>query len=172
MKKITKLWLLTLGLAGCLVALNASADTGDNKEVSLTLNAWNNSCTIESYAFWEHSASPDDINLTEIEHPITCLFLENATGTVTLALADLSDGGANSIDNDNFSFAVAAAGKTWQIAELGATNASFADTTTIYVKDVNKLWSWASTLTISWTVPGWTPSWTYTGALNLLITNS
>ena len=171
MKKITKLWLLSLGLAGCLVALNASASTGDTNTVSLTLNEWSNSCTIEDYAFWSKDASADAINLQEIDHDITCLFLENPAVTVSLSLANLSDG-TNTIANSNFTFAVDAAGHTWSIADLSATANDFSTSRDIYSKAVNTLWSWASSLTLSWVIPAWTPSWEYTGALNLTITAS
>jgi len=171
MKKITKLWLLTLGLAGCLVALNASASSGDNKKVSLTLNEWNNSCTIVDYNFWTTGASAEAIELGEKTGDITCLFLANAETTVSLSLANLS-GDTTTIPSSNFTFAVAAATSTWTIYNLDYIAGDFSGTIAIYDKAEKTLWSWESILTISWTIPAWTPASTYTGALDLTITES
>lgn len=172
MKKITKIWVLLLALVACITVLNANAQTTmDTKQVSLTLSGWSNSCTIVDYPFGAHDVSVNPIALGEKTGAITCQFLENPQATVSVSLANLQSA-ADSIAYDNFQFKVDADNAPqWMINPLTATAYTTFENAaqSIYVKDENKLWSWASTLTLSWTVPAWKPSGTYTWNLNLTI---
>jgi hypothetical protein len=74
------------------------------------------------------------------------------------------------ITANNFNFALAAATASWLIDNLAAVaTTAFPGPNPIYTKAVNKLWSWTSELTIDGTIPGWTPAWSYSGNLELLI---
>lgn len=173
MKKITKIWLLSLALAACLTVLNANADTLNTKQVSLTLSGWNNTCIIDNYNFGQHQVSPADQDLTEISTGIVCTFLENAASTVSLQLADVT-ASEWTITADNFSIAVVEVSHQWLISALPTTTTTnFTNATTpisIYNKELNKLWAWTWTLTVGGVIPGWTPMWSYAGNLDLLIT--
>ena len=175
MKKITKLWLLSLALATCATVLNVSADPADTKTVSLTLSGWNNTCVLNNYEFGQHDVSPVDQDLTEITHDVSCTFLENAESDVYLQLGDLL-ASEWTITADHFSIALTQTSLTWLISALPTLNtynfANSGDSKNIYTKELNKLWAWTWNLTVDWVIPGWTPSWSYTGNLDLLITAS
>ena len=167
MKKITKIWILTLWL----VALTSSLFTNaEKKTVSLTLNPWSNTCSIVDYAFGTKDAAVTAVSLGELTGAISCTFLQNSWATVSLSLSNLT-GGGNTIPYTGFQFKVDQATSQWQISNLQAkAYTTFASSNiSIYTKEANKLWKWTSVLTLSWTIPAWTPAWTYQGELNLTI---
>lgn len=167
MNKITKIWVLWLALFALTTSLFTKADV--EKEVKLILNQWENTCTMDSYDFGDKNVWNAAVNLQPISHPLTCEFLKTSAHTVNIQLTDLANGSISSIAKGNFSFAVSGATHVWWIADLVATGNTFASGHTIYTKAVNKVWSWSTTLTLSWTVPQFTPAWTYTGTLKLQV---
>lgn len=171
MNKITKIWVLWLALLTLTTALFANAGVnGDTKKVSLVLSWSNNTCVTSNFELGTKTMGNGATAFDKQTKDLTCEFLWNWASKVVLHLDQLSAGNWLNIAASNFSFSVTAVNTpTWYIGALAATGNTFAADRTIYTKEANKLWSWTTSLSISWTVPAFTAAWTYSGNLNVLI---
>jgi len=179
MKKFTKIWVLWLALCSLLIALSTSADTGAVKKLELKLKAKADSCTMSDYNLGEFTVSESAITIAKTwSNTITCELWSNPSHNITLELktwlSDASSTPVQTIDRSNFSFNFTNPHANWSLETWSSvlksfTNQSFANQTTLYVKGQKKIWVWSGTLAIWWTIPAWTPSWTYTWELDLLI---
>jgi len=170
MKKIAKVWVLCLTLATLLAALYTSAVVVDTKQVTLILLEWSNTCMLNDYTFPELQASPRDQLTQEMTGSITCTFLENSADIVTLVMSDLSSNMNISIPASGFHAQISSGVVQWSIWNLqDGFYSSLSSSQQIYSKEINTIWVWTGTLTLQWTIPGWTPGWIYTGSLELTL---
>ena len=171
MNKITKIWVLWLALWTLVITLNARAASWDaQQKVSLVLNDWNNSCTISDFNLGSHVVSPVDQAVDVDDDDFNCKFLESRAATLAISLTNLS-WASDSIPVQNFTWTFSNFVKQGTI-DNGIDLAEFifsATTQSFYWKEANTIWELTWNLKIWWKVPGWTPAWTYTGTLDLVI---
>ena len=174
MNKITKIWVLSLALCSLVVALNVKAATWDVKtEVSLVLNNWENTCTLEDYNLWVKAVKVDAQSTDTVTNLVKCTFLNSNAARVQFDMSDLVNtwDTTKKIEDDNFSGSMA-----WVVYK-GTLNTGL-DTVAefnignpyvVYAKNANTAWVWSWNLTIRGTIPGSTPAWGYTGSLDLTL---
>ena len=138
-------------------------------EVTLTLTAWENSCTLNDYNLWTHNVSSDDQNVSTSWQNIVCEFLKNPWATIQLSMWDLADW-TKEIWRQYFTWIVSPLwNPLWTIANLTWWSYNFLSSHIIYTKEANTIWTWTWSLAIEWIIPAWTPSWEYTWELNIII---
>ena len=138
-------------------------------EVTLTLTAWENTCTLNDYNLWTHNVSSDDQNVSTSWQDIVCEFLKNPWATIQLSMWDLVDW-TKEIWRQYFTWIVTSLWNSlWSIANLTWWSYNFLSSHIIYTKEVNTIWTWTWSLAIEWIIPAWTPSWEYTWELNIII---
>ena len=170
MKNLAKVWVLCLALATLVSALHTCADTSVTKKVTLTLVEWSNSCVLHDYAFTELQASPTTQQTEAVAWIITCSFLNNSADVVTLSMSDLSSEIDIKIPASGFNAQISSWEVQWSIWNLeNQTITSLETSQPIYTKLENKIWILTGTLTLQWTIPGWTPWWIYTGSIDLTL---
>ena len=172
MNKIKKIWVLWLALCGLLVSLYTSADPTPAKvnTLSLELKKISDSCTMEDYSFGNFTVSISDQAITAVDHPVSCSMRGNPTQTISIAIKNwLTTTWGDSIDKSKFTFSLTNPTVTWSLLNWSTVNNTFAEQRTLYNKALKKIWTWTWTLTISWTIPGSTPSWVYTWELDLIL---
>lgn len=176
MKKFTKIWLLSLALVGCLVALNASAasETAATKQVQLVITDWENTCTASNYDLSGYTVSSSDQTIKTDTHAVTCEFLDSAATNISFQLTDLKNASNNPIGYANFTWDVSNVDTNWTLNSWHTASITFATPSSVYDKVVNTAWVWTWDLTIGGTIPGWTPAGTYTWNLYVILgaTNS
>lgn len=170
MKTATKLWVIALWLltiAWTIYQANVSAFTW---EVQLKLNEWQNSCSWENYNLGTFDVSATTWVMNEVSHTIQCDLYENASKNIKLTADDLK-AWSLTIWKANIKIKWAQPTKNGSLAAwtASATYTSFDTSKTWYTKDANKIGSISWSVTLSWVIPAWQPSWTYTGELNLTI---
>lgn len=170
MNKIAKVWVLCLAFASSLVALFVSATWEFKKQVTLTLTEWLDTCILSDYMFEQRQASPSDQVTESLGQTISCSFLKNTANVVSLRLYDLSSSAGIIIPASGFTWQISSGSKIWSIWELSNQIITWLDTQpVIYNKTGYTIWEWSGTLTLWGTIPGWTPAWTYTGRLDLIL---
>lgn len=170
MNKIAKVWVLWFAFASSLVALLVNATWEYKKQVTLTLTEWSNTCTLSDYMFEEKQASPSDQITESLWQSINCSFLKNSANVVSLHLDDLSNSAGIIIPASGFTWEITSGTKMWSIWELSNQIITWLDAQPkIYDKVVNTIGERTWTLTLWGTIPGWTPAWTYTGRLDLIL---
>ena len=170
MRNLAKVWVLCLALATLLAALHVSAVVVDTKVVTLTLTEWSNSCVLNDYTFVQLQASPSDQITEALTGSIKCTFLQNSADIVTLTMKNLSSSIGTTIFASGFNAQISSGVVQWSIWNLqDGFYPSLASSQQIYSKEVNTIWEWIGVLTLQWTIPGWTPGWIYTGALELTL---
>ena len=171
MNKITKLWALALALCVLLVSLYTRAATGDtSKIVSLILNNWNNSCTVLDYQLGTKTVKQTDQQTEDVPHSISCIFLNSSANTISLVMTDLQNSTSNTIGRTNFIWNLTSVTTDWTLNSWSnKSNFNLGTATWVYIKNANTAGVWSWSLSIKWTIPGWTPAWTYTWNLNLTI---
>ena len=138
-------------------------------EVTLTLTAWENTCTLNDYNLWTHNVSSEDQNVSTSWQDIVCEFLKNPWATIQLSMWDLVDW-TKEIWRQYFTWIVTSLWNSlWSIANLTWWSYNFLSSHIIYTKEVNTIWTWTWSLAIEWIIPAWTPSWEYTWELNIII---
>ena len=138
-------------------------------EVTLTLTAWENTCTLNDYNLWTHNVSSEDQNVSTSWQNIVCEFLKNPWATIQLSMWDLVDW-TKEIWRQYFTWIVTSLWNSlWSIANLTWWSYNFLSSHIIYTKEVNTIWTWTWSLAIEWIIPAWTPSWEYTWELNIII---
>ena len=171
MKKITKIWLLSLALVGCLVALNASAawTTKDTKQVQLKITDWTNTCIADNYDLSGYTVSSSDQSTQTDTKAVVCEFLESAASNISFQLNDLQNAAGKKIEYANFSWNVTNVTTNWSLASWSNASFTFATPSSVYDKVVNTAWIWTGDLTIGGIIPGWTPAGTYTWSLYVVL---
>ena len=146
----------------------SGASTG---QVSLTLTEWQNTCTLQDYNLWTHSVSQEDQEVQSENQEIVCEFLQNTWVIVTMSMSNLSawESEAQKIWANNFTWIVLSWDYAWSIEDLTPWNYNLSWSHTIYTKEENKIWIWTWSLQIEWIIPAWTPSGSYTWALDIII---
>ena len=171
MNKITKIWALWLALCSLLVALYTSADTTTTwaaQRLSLQLTAWAETCTMNDYDFGWFEVKATDQSTAEKTWLVTCTFLKKPHLVMSFQLGDLSNGDGSTISGSNFTWSFVSVDVNWSLHDpADITNQHF--TIIAYDKPAKEVWQLTGNLKISWVIPGWTPEWTYTWELNLLI---
>lgn len=170
MNKITKIWVLWVALCGLLVALHTSAATStvDTKDLTLQLTAWAETCTINDYNFGWFEVKATDQRTAEKTWLVTCTFLKKPQLIMSFQLWDLTNGDGSTISGSNFTWSFVNVDVNWSLHDpADIINQSFS--IEAYNKPAKEVWQLTGTLKISWVIPGWTPEWTYTWELNLLI---
>jgi len=138
-------------------------------QVTLTLTAWENTCTLNDYNLWTHNVSSEDQNVSTSWQNIVCEFLKNTSATIQLSMWDLVDG-TKEIWRQYFTWIVSSLwNPLWTIANLTWWSYNFLSSHIIYTKEANTIWTRTWSLAIEWTIPAWTPSWEYTWELNIII---
>jgi len=149
---------------------SSSSEGGENTgQVTLTLTAWENTCTLNDYNLWTHNVSSEDQNVSTSWQNIVCEFLKNTWATIQLSMWDLVDG-TKEIWRQYFTWIVTSLWNSlWSIANLTWWSYNFLSSHIIYTKQANTIWTWTWSLAIEWIIPAWTPSWEYTWELNIII---
>lgn len=171
MNKITKIWVLWVALCSLLVALHTSADTTTTwaaQKLKLQLTAGNESCTMVDYDFGSFDVKATDQSTSEKTWLVTCTFLKKPHLVVTFQLWDLSNGDGSTISGSNFTWSFVGVSVNWSLHQPSDIN-NQPFTITAYDKPAKEVWELTGNLKISWIIPGWTPEWTYTWELNLMI---
>ena len=138
-------------------------------EVTLTLTAWENTCTLNDYNLWTHNVSSEDQNVSTSWQNMVCEFLKNPWATIQLSMWDLIDW-TKTIWRQYFTWIVTSLwNPLWTIANLTWWSYNFLSSHVIYTKEANTIWTWTWSLAIEWIIPAWTPSWEYTWELNIII---
>jgi len=170
MKKIAKVWVLCLTLASSLVALLVSATWEFTSKVSLTLTEWENTCILNDYMFAQKVASPADQLTEPVWEIINCIFLSNSQINVSLRMSNLTNSDDVIIPSSWFSWHITSGNTIWLIWALeDQTLLTLDNQPMIYTKAKNAVWEWSWTMTLQWIIPGWTPGWTYTGTIDLIL---
>jgi len=152
-------------------ALGSSSSEGgaSTGQVTLTLTAWENTCTLNDYNLGTHNVSSDDQNVSTPWQNIVCEFLKNPWATIQLSMWDLIDW-TKEIWRQYFTWIVTSLWNSlWTIANLTWWSYNFLSSHVIYTKEANTIWTWTWSLAIEWIIPAWTPSWEYTWELNIVI---
>lgn len=170
MKKIAKVWVLWLAFASSLVAFLVSATWEFTSQVTLTLTEWNNTCILSDYIFIQKQASPVDQLTESLWQVMDCTFLKNSQINVSLRMSNLTNEDGIVIPASWFSWYITSWGVLWSIWNLNdKTLPTLNNQPVIYTKLENTVWEWTWTLTLQWVIPGWTPWWTYTGTIDLIL---
>jgi hypothetical protein len=128
-----------------------------------------------SWYVWEDiSASISDTTLTWITNPLHCVLLRDAASAITFTLTNLS-GATVSQNIANSQFTIWA--NTWTFLWSLTTGAAYWPTEydawgTFYTKIIHEVWEFTKDITISWSVPAWTPVDTYAWELNIVVPNT
>ena len=147
----------------------SSEGGGNTGQVTLTLTAWENTCTLQDYNLWVHNVSSEDQNVSTSWQNIVCEFLKNTSATIQLSMWDLVDW-TKEIWRQNFTWIVTSLWSSlWTIANLTWWSYNFLSSHIIYTKEANTIWTRTWSLAIEWIIPAWTPSWEYTWELNIII---
>ena len=151
-------------------AWNLSSEGGDTSgQVTLTLTAWENTCTLNDYNLGTHDASTVNQYVESSGQEIMCEFLQNSWVGVLLSMNNLADW-EKIIWAENFTWIVTASGDAlWSISNLIWWSYNLSWTKEIYWKSMNTIWKWIWDLQIQWIIPAWTPSGTYTWTLEIVI---
>lgn len=170
MKNIAKVLVLWLAFASSVVALVVSATTEFKSQVTLTLTEWSNTCILSDYAFSQKQASPIDQITESLWQSMSCIFLKNSANTVSIRMSDLTSSVGVTIPASGFSGEITSWSKIWSIWDLANQIITGLNTQPkIYDKDAYTIWEWSGTLTLQGIIPGWTPAWTYTGTIDLVL---
>lgn len=170
MKKITKIWVLSLALIALTTALCTKADDPITvtKTVSLILQDWQNTCVAQDYDLWSKQVSPSDQYVGPQTGTITCTILKSPAHHIEIWLEHLT-GAADTINANQFTWVISNVQLTWSLANPQTPTFNMATTTTVYPKVENQVWIWTWDLTIDGIIPGWKPAWSYTGTLNVSV---
>lgn len=170
MKKIAKVWVLWFAFASSVVALLVSATPEFTSQVTLTLTEWDNTCILSDYMFTPKQASPLDQLTEPMWQLMDCTFLKNSQTNVSLFMSNLTNWDGVVIPASWFSWYITSWGVLWSIWNLtDQTLLTLDNQPIIYTKQRNAVWEWTWTLTLQWVIPGWTPGWTYTGKIYLML---
>ena len=138
-------------------------------EVTLTLTAWENTCTLNDYNLGTHNVSSEDQNVSTSWQDMVCEFLKNPWATIQLSMWDLADW-TKEIWRQYFTWIVTSLwNPLWTIANLTWWSYNFSLGHIIYTKEANTIWTWTWSLSIEWSIPAWTPGGQYTWELNVII---
>lgn len=178
MKNWLKIWVVALAIcatATTLASMNsvqAGQDTSKKVEVTIgEYNGWINTCQLEDYIFNFTGSTEDQTG--SVSHEITCQFWDSSAKTVTLQLQNDLSNWSTGIAKEN----VKLSNVTWidnpatihWSDNYAFTDADFYDMGQgLFTKIANTIWdaTWTN-VSISITVPAWTPNGTYTGTLVL-----
>ena len=170
MKKIAKVWVLCLAFASSVVALLVSATSEFTSQVTLTLTEWSNTCTLNDYTFNQKQASPVDQITESLWETISCSFLKNSANQVSLSMSNLSSAAGVIIPASNFSGQITSWITLWSIWNLeDKVLPTLNNQPIVYEKWENTIGEWSGTMTLQWIIPWWTPAWTYTGTIDLVL---
>lgn len=170
MKNIAKVWVLWFAFASSVAALFICAASEFTSQVTLTLTEWDNTCVLSDYTFIQREASPEDQLTESLWQLIDCTFLKNGQINVSLFMSNLRNENDVVIPASWFSWYITSWGVLWSIWNLNdKTLPTLNNQPVIYTKLENTIWEWTWTLTLQWVIPGWTPGWTYTGTIDLIL---
>lgn len=174
MNKITKIWFLSLALCSLVVALSVKAATWDiQTKVSLTLNDWQNTCTLQNYELGTKAVSLDEQATNEDTHLVKCTFLNGNAARVQFDMSELVNtwDTTKKIPESRFSGSMAWVVVNWTLNTTDATVAEFniGSPHVVYAKNATTAWEWSWNLKIRGSIPGSTPAWDYTGTLDLTL---
>ena len=142
------------------------ASTG---QVTLTLTEWQNSCILNDYNLGTHNVSWVDQAVQSESQVLVCEFLQNSWFIVSISMWNLAEWVNKIIWAENFTWNITQWTYLWSISNLTWWSYNLSWTHEIYRKQTNTIWMWTWTLQIEWIIPAWTPSGSYTWALDIII---
>lgn len=170
MKKIAKVGVLLFAFASSVVALLVSAASEFTSQVTLTLTEWSDTCVLSDYMFDQKQASPTDQVTESLWQTIKCTFLRNSSNKVSLSMSNLSSEVGVVIPASLFSWYITSWYTIWSILALQDRDIpTLNNQPMIYEKWEYTVGERSWTLTLQWIIPGWTPAWTYTGTIDLVL---
>ena len=165
--KISALLLAIVAVFGFI--LNTNAQT--NSQVSITLDAGSNSCTLSDFAFSNTGVSDVDVDLWTITNKLACELYNNTLSQLTIQ-QEVLDGAATSDEIPTTSITISSSVFT-NTGSLTYTTALPAATTygtaaNLYLVNAEEIGTTSADVTVGVVVPGGTAADSYAG--NMVIT--
>ena len=167
MKNITKLWILSLALAGAFwFLMNTNTQAAETTRV--VINTGTEMCNdLPDYDFGTFTVSVDSQTSNVISGDLYCELMDsNAGANINYAISDMAQAwGSATIAKVNIAETSQSITPTWNLGSSVTSNLTDGDTYYDGQQHIPEIWAFTWEIDLQLTIPGNTPAWTYTGTV-------